>query len=572
MLNVLNKHNTLFNFYPSNKHLFFPKNDFNYISKAKQEYNLCAKNNYKNERKNNIKNNLYHSINKKLDFLSINNTSRKNNIIPHTTSFNFWKANNNNIKYNYDKLIEKNNNNKNNFFRRNNNLFQNEKENTKTEQKFKVNSKLFELFINDYEKKIKKTLEEIGINKSNNSENENEKNENNCCNNYETYKKNFYNLPFLNNNDDEEKNIENNQINFNNYINSYNGNYNKILQNEDVTSPRIISKNNDRNSNKHIRKVNSFDRAHDNKNTDTIVKSPNKKPRTLSSSPFIIETTLHHNIKINNYFNNNNKISNYEIGKIIGKGAYSIVKICRNKITKEKFAMKIYEKKNIKDDIKKKCILSEIEILKKLNHPNIAKLYDTIITDKYILLIQELIDGISLREYYNLDIRNQKYLSENKLILLKNIFKQIFSAFDYIHKNNISHRDIKLENILITKNSQIKIIDFGFGIYNPKKKLQKFFCGTPNYMAPEIILKKEYNGQKYDMWSLGILLYKLFCADFPFKGKNEKDLYNNIIKGKFAIKDYVPEYIQELIKQMIRLKPEQRINCEQALRSSWLSK
>ena len=205
-----------------------------------------------------------------------------------------------------------------------------------------------------------------------------------------------------------------------------------------------------------------------------------------------------------------------------------------------------------------------------MNHPNIVKLYDVIYTDKYILLIQELVNGISLRNFYDSEIRNQENISDRKLQILNSILNQILSAFDHIHKKGIAHRDIKLENILMTKNNEIKIIDFGFGMINQRNNLQKFFCGTPNYMAPEIVLKKDYNGQKADIWSLGVLIYKLFCADFPFKGKNQKELYNQIIKGKFTIKDYVPGYVKKIIEKMIRVKPNQRINCEQALVSYWL--
>ena len=400
--------------------------------------------------------------------------------------------------------------------------------------------------------------------------NENENNLNKNYNNYEIYEKNFYNLPFLNNNDGE-KNTKNNfntdleNLNSNNE-NNYNGNNNKIFQkdlNSYLNTYRIQSVDK-----KRIIKVNSFEKEEKEKE-----KNKNKKMRALSSSPYTIQTTINHNI--NTYFNsphkeNKNKLSYYEIGKIIGKGAYAVVKICKNKITQEKFAMKIYEKKNLNDSIKKKCVAKEIEILKKLNHPNIAKLYDTIITEKYILLIQELVNGISLREYYNTEIRNQKIISEKKLKLLTIIFKQIFSAFDYIHKKNIAHRDIKLENILLTKNNEIKIIDFGFGMYNPRNHLQKFFCGTPNYMAPEIIMKKEYDGQMADVWSLGILIYKLFCADFPFKGKNEKELYKQIIRGKYKIKEYVPDYVKSIIEKTIKIKPKERITCEEILLSHWL--
>ena len=553
MLNVLNRHNTLYNFYHSTKHLISPKNDFNYISKPNKEYNLYNTILYNRDKKNNIKTNnknrlTYNSSNRHLNYLNTKEVkTTTNNKITNITSVNFWKDNTKD-KYNY------------NTYNINSIKNDRDKEISSPEEKFKINSKLFELFINDYEKRIKKSLAQMGAsaldinnNKNNkNSKNKNNMNENekNSNNDYETYQKNFFNLPFLNNNDE----INNNENDKNNCFSSMNENNNEIYKKE-PNNNRIQSAIKEK-----LIKANSFQR---NKIKEEI-KDLNKKIRTFSSSPFTINTTI-------NNRNKDNKISHYEIGKVIGKGAYATVKICKNKITQEKFAMKIYEKKILNDNIKKKCILREIEILKKLNHPNIVKLYDTIISDKNILLIQELVNGISLRDFYNKEIRNQKNISEKKYKILTLIFKQIFSAFDYIHKKNIFHRDIKLENILLTKNYEIKIIDFGFGLYNPRNYLQKFFCGTPNYMAPEIIMKKEYDGQKADMWSLGILLYKLFCADFPFKGKDEKDLYRHIIKGKYKIKEYVPDLIKIIIDKILRPKPYQRINCDQILQSHWFN-
>ena len=553
MLNVLNRHNTLYNFYHSTKHLISPKNDFNYISKPNKEYNLYNTILYNRDKKNNIKTNnknrlTYNSSNRHLNYLNTKEVkTTANNKITNITSVNFWKDNTKD-KYNY------------NTYNINSIKNDRDKEISSPEEKFKINSKLFELFINDYEKRIKKSLAQMGAsaldinnNKNNkNSKNKNNMNENekNSNNDYETYQKNFFNLPFLNNNDE----INNNENDKNNCFSSMNENNNEIYKKE-PNNNRIQSAIKEK-----LIKANSFQR---NKIKEEI-KDLNKKIRTFSSSPFTINTTI-------NNRNKDNKISHYEIGKVIGKGAYATVKICKNKITQEKFAMKIYEKKILNDNIKKKCILREIEILKKLNHPNIVKLYDTIISDKNILLIQELVNGISLRDFYNKEIRNQKNISEKKYKILTLIFKQIFSAFDYIHKKNIFHRDIKLENILLTKNYEIKIIDFGFGLYNPRNYLQKFFCGTPNYMAPEIIMKKEYDGQKADMWSLGILLYKLFCADFPFKGKDEKDLYRHIIKGKYKIKEYVPDLIKIIIDKILRPKPYQRINCDQILQSHWFN-
>ena len=263
------------------------------------------------------------------------------------------------------------------------------------------------------------------------------------------------------------------------------------------------------------------------------------------------------------------KLEKYKIGETIGKGEYAVVKIGINKTTNEKYALKIYEKGKLDISFRKTCVKSEIEVLYLIKHKNIAKIIEDISTYNQIIIVQELVEGLSLKEYYNNELKNKNYLSDEDLSILKNIFKQIFEAINYLHKNNISHRDLKMENILIKNNYEIKIIDFGFGLYNPQHEVQKFFCGTPKYIAPEILEGKGYLGEEADLWSLGVLIYKIYCNVYPFKGRDDEELYSSIKKGKYKIPDNIPNYVKDIIEKLLIVEPKLRIKCENILNSFW---
>ena len=364
---------------------------------------------------------------------------------------------------------------------------------------------------------------------------------------------------------------------------SHKNNEDNLTSNQNTSKEKVNNNFKTLKEKEDINSINDIDKEKNRARAFSTVPYKNRKKKSTKTTINIDCNNPNKEKQITNEKNNDNKneqestkavkkdkLAKYEIGDSLGKGAYATVKLVINKNTQEKFAMKIYEKENLNSNSKKKCVYKEIQILKKLRHKNIVKLKEVIITEKQILIVQELIEGISLREYYNNEIRNQKGISIHKELIFKNIFRQIFEAMNYVHKLGMAHRDIKLENILIKKNYEIKIIDFGFGMYNPENKLQKFFCGTPNYMPPEIAEKKPYVGQLADMWSLGILVYKIFCADFPFKGKNEKELYKAIKSGKFTMASYTPEYAKKIICSLIVLNPNERMTCEEVLNSDWL--
>ena len=257
-----------------------------------------------------------------------------------------------------------------------------------------------------------------------------------------------------------------------------------------------------------------------------------------------------------------NKINNYKMIKLLGKGSYGEVKLAIDKITLKKYAIKIYPKKALEDPKKKSNIENEIAILKQLDNINIMKLYEVIKTDKFQYLIMEYIEGISLLDI----IKKEKnhYLEEKRAL---KIFKQIIQAIDYCQSKNICHRDIKLENILTVKNDVIKLIDFGFAVMTNKETYQTLLCGSPSYMAPEIVKKEKYIAQYSDIWSLGVLLYSMLYGRFPFKGKTQKELFENIKKGEVVFPDDIKinEKIISLIKKIFVVSPIQRPSLKEIL-------
>jgi serine/threonine protein kinase len=178
----------------------------------------------------------------------------------------------------------------------------------------------------------------------------------------------------------------------------------------------------------------------------------------------------------------------------------------------------------------------------------------------------ELVNGVSLLSFLKSKENRRLEIPE-----CKEVCYQIVNALTHLHEKNIVHRDIKLENILIDESKKVKILDFGFGCITNNKKLD-FFCGTPSYMPPEIVQKKDYIGilfiiyllgEHADIWSLGILFYTLLCGAFPFKAQNEKELYSKIIKGVFIFPEHVPNSACILIRKILHLTPSQRPSAEE---------
>ena len=254
--------------------------------------------------------------------------------------------------------------------------------------------------------------------------------------------------------------------------------------------------------------------------------------------------------------------------KIVGKGSYGVVYLVKHKQLHRYFAMKIIKKRN-KSKNDEEELMNEINILKKLDHPNILKINDFYsLKNEYSLITEYCQEG----ELFN-EIR--AYAPFNEAIA-GYYMKQILTAVCYCHGMNVLHRDLKPENILIVKRAKngchpIKIIDFGTAKVFSKGKNENLLIGSSYYIAPEV-LSRNYT-EKCDLWSCGVIMYILLTGRPPFGGNNDEEILGRIKKGKYDLSKYpwgvISAEAKDLIKRLIEPNPSLRLNAEDALHHPW---
>lgn len=172
------------------------------------------------------------------------------------------------------------------------------------------------------------------------------------------------------------------------------------------------------------------------------------------------------------------------------------------------------------------AIQEEVDILTKLDHPNIVKYYETYIDEKYIYLVMEYIGGGEL--FQKIAEQDNQVFNEKDAAMY---MRKLLSACNHMHSQGVVHRDIKPENIMLSKEGEIKLIDFGLSQRTQGNKKLKSIAGTPYYMAPEV-LDGQYD-YKCDIWSLGVLLYVFMSGYLPFQGQNRNEVFNKISTGNY---------------------------------------
>jgi calcium-dependent protein kinase len=263
-----------------------------------------------------------------------------------------------------------------------------------------------------------------------------------------------------------------------------------------------------------------------------------------------------------------NLTDKYDIIKEIGSGGFSRCLLVKNKITNQSYACKELLKKSLSDY---EGLMREVNLMIKLDHPNIIKLYEVYENEKNIYLIMELCTGGELFDRIVDNTEKEIQFTEKQAA---EIFKQMMSAINYCHKNGIVHRDLKPENLLyLTKdeNSPIKVIDFGMSKRFDSKHFMSEKVGTAYYISPEV-LQGKYD-EKCDIWSAGVILYIIICGYPCFNGEDDDEIFEAIKKGKIAFPspewDDISEDVKVLIKKMC-CSPSKRLTAEQVLNQPWV--
>lgn len=257
----------------------------------------------------------------------------------------------------------------------------------------------------------------------------------------------------------------------------------------------------------------------------------------------------------------------FTLGKKLGQGAFSVVNEVKSNESGELFAAKVVTKEKLSkaDEI---GLRDEIEILKTLNHQHIIKLYNVFEEKRHWYLITELMPGGDLFDR----IVTKTFYTESEA---RDTLKIIFSAMDYVHKQNFAHRDLKPDNILLLSkedDKDIKIADFGFAKKSKEPQGLVTQCGTPEYVSPEILCKVPY-GTKCDMWSLGVIMYIMLGGYPPFKARNQIRLFKKIKRGQYQFHEqfwgHISEEAKELIAGMLTVDQDRRLSASQVLDNSW---
>ncbi|KAL6865027.1 hypothetical protein ACP4OV_016178 [Aristida adscensionis] len=257
----------------------------------------------------------------------------------------------------------------------------------------------------------------------------------------------------------------------------------------------------------------------------------------------------------------------YEVGRLLGQGTFAKVYHARNIVTLQSVAIKVIDKDKIFKVGLMEQIRREISVMKLVRHPNIVQLFEVMATKSKIYFVLEYVKG---GELFNKIAKGK--LREDAA---RKYFQQLVSAVDFCHSRGVYHRDLKPENLLVDENGNLKISDFGLSALADSRHqdgLLHTTCGTPAYVAPEVISRKGYDGAKVDTWSCGVILFVLMAGYLPFQDSNLMEMYRKIGKADFKCPPWFPSDVKKLVSRILDPNPRTRMPITKIVECFWFKK
>ncbi|XP_022605045.1 calcium/calmodulin-dependent protein kinase type 1D [Seriola dumerili] len=258
----------------------------------------------------------------------------------------------------------------------------------------------------------------------------------------------------------------------------------------------------------------------------------------------------------------------FDFKEVLGTGAFSEVVLAQERLTGRMFAVKCIPKKALKG--KESSIENEIAVLRRIKHENIVALEDIYESPDHLYLIMQLVSG---GELFDRIVEKGFYTEKDASTLIR----QVLDAVNYLHRMGIVHRDLKPENLLYFNpqdESKIMISDFGLSKMEGSGDVMSTACGTPGYVAPEVLAQKPYS-KAVDCWSIGVIAYILLCGYPPFYDENDSKLFEQILKADYEFDapywDDISDSAKDFISSLMEKDPAKRFTCEQALRHPWIA-
>lgn len=256
------------------------------------------------------------------------------------------------------------------------------------------------------------------------------------------------------------------------------------------------------------------------------------------------------------------------MGKTLGEGSFAKVKYARNFETCESVAIKVLDRDQVLRHKMVEQIKREISTMKVIKHPNVVQLFEVMASKTKIYIVLEFVDGGELFD----KIAKHGRLKEDEA---RRYFQQLINAVDYCHSRGVYHRDLKPENLLLDSYGTLKVSDFGLSAFSQQVRADGLLhtaCGTPNYVAPEVLNDKGYDGTTSDIWSCGVILFVLMAGYLPFDESNLMALYRKIYKADFSCPSWFSSGAKKLIKHILDPNPVTRMTIAEILENEWFKK